>query len=188
MADEEQAKKEPSAEKAGSPLADAEEGGPELVVKDGDRKAEDKAAAKSAQLEKASAPVKSAPPVTPTGKESGGLAQRRSRWESSSAALRYISSLSRDDEVRVRDSDRATTIFLLLSSILTVLSLVVKPFAGMRLQLVLICDLLVGVMLIFYLANRFGIVNTLTPRQALLTWQLMMGSAFLGIFMTINMA
>lgn len=132
----------------------------------------------------ASPPAAGAPPQP----GQGGLAQRRSRWESSAAAMRYITNLTRDDEVRVRDSDRATTIFLLLSTILTVLSLVVKPFAGMRLQLVLICDLLVGVMLIFYLANRFGIINTFTPRQALLTWQLMMGSCFLGIFMTINMA
>jgi len=117
-----------------------------------------------------------------------GIALRRSRWESSFAAVRYINSLGRDEEVKVRDSDRATTIFLLLASILTVLSLVIKPFAGMRLQFVLICDVLVGVMLIFYLANRFGIINTLTPRQALLTWQLIMGSAFFGIFMTINLA
>ncbi|MCC6978570.1 MAG: hypothetical protein IT343_09620 [Candidatus Melainabacteria bacterium] len=117
-----------------------------------------------------------------------GIAMRRSRWESSFAAVRYINSLGRDEEVKVRDSDRATTIFLLLASILTVLSLVIKPFAGMRLQFVLICDVLVGVMLIFYLANRFGIINTLTPRQALLTWQLIVGSAFLGIFMTINLA
>ena len=120
--------------------------------------------------------------------KSGGIAMRRSRWESSFAAVRYINSLGRDEEVKVRDSDRATTIFLLLASILTVLSLVIKPFAEMRLQFVLVCDALVGVMLIFYLANRFGIFNTLTPRQALLTWQLMMGSAFLGIFMTINLA
>lgn len=120
--------------------------------------------------------------------KSGGIAMRRSRWESSFAAVRYINSLGRDEEVKVRDSDRATTIFLLVASILTVLSLVIKPFAGMRLQFVLICDALVGVMLVFYLANRFGIINTLTPRQALLTWQLMMGSAFLGIFMTINLA
>ncbi|HNB24483.1 MAG TPA: hypothetical protein PKZ32_18820 [Candidatus Melainabacteria bacterium] len=117
-----------------------------------------------------------------------GIAMRRSRWESSFAAVRYINSLGREEEVKVRDSDRATTIFLLLASILTVLSLVIKPFAGMRLQFVLVCDALVGVMLIFYLANRFGIINTLTPRQALLTWQLIMGSAFLGIFMTINLA
>lgn len=117
-----------------------------------------------------------------------GIAMRRSRWESSFAALRYINSLGREEEVKVRDSDRATTIFLLLASILTVLSLVIKPFAGMRLHFVLVCDALVGVMLVFYLANRFGIINTLTPRQALLTWQLIMGSAFLGIFMTINLA
>ncbi|MBA3856774.1 MAG: hypothetical protein C0507_07690 [Cyanobacteria bacterium PR.3.49] len=117
-----------------------------------------------------------------------GIAMRRSRWESSFAAVRYINSLGRDEEVKVRDSDRATTIFLLLASILTVLSLVIKPFAGMRLQFVLICDVLVGVMLVFYLANRFGIINTLTPRQALLTWQLIVGSAFFGIFMTINLA
>ncbi|MCC7528061.1 MAG: hypothetical protein IT342_06045 [Candidatus Melainabacteria bacterium] len=120
--------------------------------------------------------------------KTGGISMRRSRWESSFAAIRYINSLGRDEEVKVRDSDRATTIFLLLASILTVLSLVIKPLAGMRLQFVLICDALVGVMLIFYLANRFGIVNTLTPRQALLTWQLIVGSAFLGIFMTINLA
>lgn len=117
-----------------------------------------------------------------------GIAARRSRWESSFAAFRYINSLGRDEEVKVRDSDRATTIFLLLASILTVLSLFIKPIAGMRLQFVLICDALVGVMLIFYLANRFGIVNTLTPRQALLAWQLIVGAAFLGIFMTINLA
>jgi len=51
-----------------------------------------------------------------------------------------------------------------------------------------VCDALVGVMLVFYVANRFGILNTLTPRQALLTWQLMMGASFLGIFATINLA
>lgn len=118
----------------------------------------------------------------------GGIGQRRSPWESSLAALRYIGSISRDDELRVRDSDRATSIFLLLSSILTVLSLLLKPLAAYRLPFVLVCDVLVGAMLVFYVINRFGIINTLTPRQALLTWQLMMGSAFIGIFMTINMA
>jgi hypothetical protein len=120
--------------------------------------------------------------------ESAGLVQRRSRWYSSLAALRYVSSLSKDDDVRVRDSDRATAIALLISSILTVLSLVFKPFASHRLALVLVCDALVGLMLLFYVANRFGILNTLTPRQALLSWQLMMGAGFIGIFTTINLA
>ncbi|MBC7996662.1 MAG: hypothetical protein IAF58_01895 [Leptolyngbya sp.] len=134
-------------------------------------------------------PIPPLPPkVIAEPPEKTGIALRRSRWESSSAALRYINSLGRDQEVKVRDSDRATTIFLLLATILTVLSLAIKPFAGMRLQFVLVCDLLVGVMLVFYVANRFGIINTLTPRQALLTWQLIMGAALFGIFMAVNLA
>jgi hypothetical protein len=117
-----------------------------------------------------------------------GIVQRRSRWYSSLAALRYISGLSRDDDVKVRDSDRATSISLLIASILTVLSLLFPPLAPHRLALVLVCDALVGLMLLFYVANRFGIINTLSPRQALLAWQLMMGAGVLGIFATINLA
>jgi hypothetical protein len=113
---------------------------------------------------------------------------RRSRWATSLDALRYVNSLSRDDYVKVRESDRATSILLLIGSILTVISLVFKPLAAHRLSLVLFCDVLVFFTLLFYVANRFGIVRTLTPRQALLTWQLIMGGIFLGIFITINLA
>lgn len=116
------------------------------------------------------------------------MVPRRSRWYSSLAALQYVSSLSKDDDVRVRDSDRATAIFLLISATLTVLSLVIPTLAPHRLTFMLVCDILLGVMLVFYVANRFGILNTLSPRQALLSWQLMMGASFLGIFMTINLA
>jgi hypothetical protein len=118
----------------------------------------------------------------------GGIVQRRSRWYSSLAALRYVNSLSKDDDVRVRDSDRATSISLLIGAIFTVISLIVPQLAPHRVPLVLACDALVGVMLLFYVANRFGILNTLSPRQALLTWQLLIGATFLGIFMTINFA
>jgi hypothetical protein len=118
----------------------------------------------------------------------GGITQRRSRWHSSLTAFRYVNSLSRDDEVKVRDTDRATSIALLVVSILTVLSLIIRPFSTHRLDLLLVCDLLVGASLIFYVANRFGILSTLPPRQALLAWQLMMGAGFIGVFTTINLA
>lgn len=117
-----------------------------------------------------------------------GIVQRRSPWYSSLAALRYVSSLSKDDDVKVRDSDRFTSMALAVTSVLTVLSLAIPALAPHRLLLVLICDGLVGLMLLLYVTNRFGIVNTLNPRQALLTWQLMMGAGFLGIFATINLA
>ena len=119
---------------------------------------------------------------------SGSIIQRRSRWYSSLAALRYVNSLSRDDDVRVRDSDRATSIFLGIAIALTVVSGLVPQLAPHRVAFVLVCDALVGVMLTFYVANRFGILNTLSPRQALLTWQLLIGASFLGTFLTLNFA
>jgi hypothetical protein len=175
-------------ESEGAPLEEAQpSAGPQLVADDSKKilvpSAPEPEAAAQTPGPAAAGTKSSSEPA-----ESAGLVQRRSRWYSSLAALRYVSSLSKDDDVRVRDSDRATAIALLISSILTVLSLVFKPFAAHRLALVLACDALVGLMLLFYVANRFGILNTLTPRQALLSWQLMMGAGFIGIFTTINLA
>jgi hypothetical protein len=117
------------------------------------------------------------------------MIKRRSRWQSSLAAVRYVSSVSRDNEVRIRDTDRATSIALLITCIAALLALVL-PFDWLsqhRVPFVLAADVLVGVSLLMYVANRFGIVTTLTPRQALLTWQLMLGSSLLGIFMAVNL-
>jgi hypothetical protein len=175
------------ADKKAKPAKDKESTeNPELVVGEATAEKAEKA------TEKAANPLDKADTVGPGNPQysnpTGGIVQRRSRWYSSLAALRYVNSLSKDDDVRVRDSDRATSIFLLISAILTVVSLVVPQLAPHRVPLVLVCDALVGVMLVFYVANRFGILNTLSPRQALLTWQLLMGASFLGIFMTINFA
>lgn len=113
---------------------------------------------------------------------------RRSRWVSSAAALRYVSSIQRDNEVRVRDSDKATAIALLLCCVFALVCLLVRELEQYRVPFVLVSDVLVGASLLMYVANRFGIVTTFQPRQALLTWQLMLGSCLLGVFMTINMA
>lgn len=116
------------------------------------------------------------------------MVKRRSRWQSSLAALRYINSVSQDNEVKVRDSDRATSLTLLIVCVIALVSLVAPFLAPWRIGFVGASDVLVGVGLLMYVANRFGIVTTLTPRQALLTWQLMLGSSLLGIFMAINLA
>lgn len=116
------------------------------------------------------------------------LGARRSRWNSSWAALRYVSSLSRDDDIKIRDSDRITSVCLLIGSILTIIALVAQPLAAHRLTLLIAADALVFLLLLFYVVNRFGILHTLMPRQALLAWQLIMGAGFVGIYMTINLA
>jgi len=117
------------------------------------------------------------------------MVKRRSRWQSSLAAWRYVNSVSRDNEVKVRDTDRATSAALLIVCLAALLALVV-PFDWMvqhRVPFVLAADVLVGVALLMHVANRFGIVTTLTPRQALLTWQLMLGASLLGIFLAVNL-
>lgn len=114
------------------------------------------------------------------------LVKRRPRLESSLAALQYINSIARDNYVHLRVSDRLTSITLLLAAILAVLSLVFHPLAGIRLPLVILCDVLVGVMILLYLTNRLGILIILSPREALLTWQLIVVSCVFGIFLTIN--
>jgi hypothetical protein len=116
------------------------------------------------------------------------VVNRRSRWSSSLAALRYVSTVQKDNEIKVRDSDKATAISLLLCCAVALVCLVVPGFEAFRITFVLAADVLVGLCLMMYVANRFGIVTTFLPRQALLTWQLMLGSSLLGIFMTINLA
>lgn len=113
---------------------------------------------------------------------------RRSRWVSSAAALRYVNSIQKDHDIKVRDSDKATAIALLACCFITLVCLVVPGFEAFRVIFVVAADLLVGVSLLMYVANRFGIVTTFKPRQALLTWQLMLGASLLGIFLTINLA
>ncbi len=132
------------------------------------------------------------------------MIQRRSMWQSSLAALRYVSSVSHDDEVKVRDSDKATSLFLLIVCIFALLTLILPQLASsnqpstlllflrwmdsQRVPIALTADVLVGIAILRYVANRFGIMTTLTPRQALLCWHLMLGASLLGIFMSINLA
>jgi glucan phosphoethanolaminetransferase (alkaline phosphatase superfamily) len=113
---------------------------------------------------------------------------RRSRWLSALAALKYCKNVSRDNEIKVRDSDRATAIALFICCLAALLCLMIPALEAHRMTFVIAADLLVGLALLMYVANRFGIVTTFQPRQALLTWQLMLGSSLLGIFLTINLA
>ena len=117
-----------------------------------------------------------------------GVFKRRSLFKASMESLKYVNSISQDEAVKVRDSDRATSIALLITSIATVAAMVIKQAASHRIPLLIACDVLIGASILIYLGNRFGILTTFNPRQALLSWQLMMGAAFLGIFLTINLA
>jgi hypothetical protein len=117
-----------------------------------------------------------------------GAALRRSPWQSSMEAIRYVGQASATDEVQVRTSDRVTVIALLICCIAEVLSLVYTPMASMRLAFIAISDVVLAVAVTMFLVYRLGILSSLGKRQALICWQLMMGCIFLGIFLCVNVA
>jgi len=123
-----------------------------------------------------------------TTEPSDPLKNRRPAWRSSMAAFQYVSALKKDEEVRIRDSDRSSGLFLLLSCAITLLAMFIPGLAPGRLPLMVLSDVIVGVMLSIYMINRFGILSTMNKRQALLASQLLIGMAFLGVFIALNIA
>ncbi|MBX3076658.1 hypothetical protein KF707_18975 [Candidatus Obscuribacterales bacterium] len=120
--------------------------------------------------------------------EAQGVFKRRPLFKACLDSFNYVNSISQDEAVKVRDSDRATSIWLMIVSIVTVGAMLIEPLAPHRMPLLVVCDILIGMSIFYYIANRFGIIGTFNPRQALLSWQLMMGATFFGIFLTINLA
>jgi hypothetical protein len=117
-----------------------------------------------------------------------GAAKRRSSWESSLAAIAYINELARQPELKMRQSDRVTALSLFLATLATILCLLLHKLNGLGFQLMVLCDFFLGISLIIYVCNRLGILTALPPRQAALTWQLIQAFAFVGVFITVNLA
>ena len=69
--------------------------------------------------------------------QNASVMNRKSRWYSSLTAFRYVSTLSKDDDVKIRDSDRATGLFLLIATAVTAMSLLLPQLASHRLAFVL---------------------------------------------------
>jgi hypothetical protein len=122
---------------------------------------------------------------TPKPPDVGGRAQRRSRWASSKEAINQIIAAFGSNDVRVRQSDRVTSILLYCSIAAgTVFFLYPSQFAPM----VWLCDILFATTIIFYIAQRLGIFSTFNQRQTLLAAELMFGLAVLGVLLAFNVA
>jgi uncharacterized membrane protein len=50
----------------------------------------------------------------------------------------------------------------------------------------MLADALMAIVLLAFLGLRFGVIKSLQPRQAVLTWQLILGSFLLGIYLVFN--
>ena len=126
--------------------------------------------------------------VNDSQKSDSGIAQRRSSWQASMAAIAYLNKLNRQPHLKIRQSDRITAISLMLASLATILCLLLHKPNGLSYQLMVLCDFFLGLTLIIYVGNRLGILTALPPRQASLVWQLLKSFAFVGVFITVNLA
>jgi hypothetical protein len=92
-------------------------------------------------------------------------------------ALKHINQASVADAVKQRFSDYVT-IGLVVVCILSLVAAVVLPVPpGLRLLPLIFT---VGAV-IFYIINRLGIILSLSQRQALLVWQILIAAFWLGV-------
>lgn len=87
------------------------------------------------------------------------------------------------DVIKLRKSDRFTQILLLVALLIMGAAMFLPD---QRNICSLLADLLMAVVLSAFMALRFGVIKTLKPRQAVLTWQLILGAFLLGIYLAFN--
>ncbi len=102
---------------------------------------------------------------------------KRTPYANFFSALKHINDASVSENVRQRFSDYVT-IGLVILCILSLLAAVsIQVPTGVRLLPLL---LTIGAV-IFYIINRLGIMITLTHRQALIVWQILVAGFWLGV-------
>jgi uncharacterized membrane protein len=107
----------------------------------------------------------------------GGEIRRRQGIKNFFAALAMINEASVAESVRQRFSDYVT-IGLVIVCVLSLVAAVALPVpAGLKLLPLIFT---IGAV-IFYIINRLGIVVSLTARQALIVWQVLIASFWLGV-------
>ena len=85
--------------------------------------------------------------------------------------------------IKLRKTDRATWVLLLVA-----LGLIVAAqfLQAQKNVCTIIADALMAVVLFAFLGMRFGVLRSLSARQAVLTWQLILGSFLLGMYFAFN--
>jgi len=107
---------------------------------------------------------------------------RRSALDSSYTALKYVSGLPRD---KFRKSDRVTDIIIFVCLLFAAV-LIFVPTSILRPPLLLSLDIIILMTTIFFIAKRLGILITLSERQAVLVWDIVVATLVLGILLCIN--
>lgn len=133
--------------------------------------------------------------IAPTGRSTLRIV-RDGIFKSAKRTLEFLDQSEKDKTVKVRVDDSRAMLFLGLGIVLVsifCLMPVLSPaipfhpalypvFIGIG----LIGDLLLGVAVLWYVALRFGILRSLDPRYAILTFQLLLGTGILFTYLAVN--
>jgi len=96
------------------------------------------------------------------------------------ASVKYLQSAHAETGfIKLRKSDRVTQVLLVVALLIVVAA---QLMPSQRELCTILADGLMLVMLLSFLAVRFGVLRTLKPRQAVLAWQLILGSFLLGTY------
>ncbi len=113
----------------------------------------------------------------PGGQKSGGAENKRSTYKNFLLAIKHVHEASISENVKQRFSDYIT-IGIVIACIASLLMAVSFPVpTAVRLLPLLFTVLSV----VFYIVNRLGIMISLSPRQALIVWQILVAGFWLGV-------
>jgi len=127
------------------------------------------------------------PPSTTPGSFAEETCFERHDWpfrlKSACHAITYLSRVPRS---HFREPDKGTEIFLL--GALAVVAVLLFTPAHFLNSMILFCDVLFGTTLLMFITHRFGIMNTLNPKQAALVWDLIVSISLFVVFVVVHLA
>ncbi len=105
-------------------------------------------------------------------------------WES----LAHVKQAANDKAVTVRETDKQS-VRILRGSVVAALVFLFLPLAGLgryAIFCLLAADLFFLFALTIFIVGRFGILRVMSPRHALVCWQLMVGTSLFSMALAIN--
>lgn len=103
-------------------------------------------------------------------------------------SLAHVRKAAADKAISIRETDKQS-VRLLRGSVLVALIFLFLPLAGLS-KYAIICltaaDSFFLLALVIYIVGRFGILRVMSPRHALVCWQLMVGTSLFAMALAIN--
>ncbi|MBP9090985.1 hypothetical protein KBI23_08145 [bacterium] len=103
-------------------------------------------------------------------------------------SLAHVRKASADKAIAIRETDKQS-VRLLRGSVVAALIFLFLPLAGLS-KYAIICltaaDSFFLLALAIYIVGRFGILRVMSPRHALVCWQLMLGTSLFAMALAVN--